>query len=297
MSSSNLVEIKNKCNFTSIKEAIEYSTDGDVLILHPGIYYETFLVNKSISIIGKNREEVIIKYDVDKSDDDIIIHIKADNCILKNFTIKDQEYSEIIGLRISSSNNEIENLTISNTINGLYLFSSSGNNYIANSNISYNNQYGILVSFSSFNTLYSNIISNNNHYGIEVIGKKIESVGNIILENIISSNEIGIRLKGVSNNNVVRNNISYNEFGVYVCCGSENNSIYYNSFFRNNKNSMLKTNMTNFWYYQNKGNYWDDYNKKYPDANKLDGVWDTPYVLDGISDRADLYPLVDPLIN
>jgi parallel beta-helix repeat protein len=296
VNSSNLVEIKNKGNFTSISEAIEFSSDGDVLILHPGIYYESFIVNKSISVVGKDRENVIIQYP-ESNDNDVIINVKADDCILKNFTIKYKESSEVIGLKISSSNNEIENLTIYNTIHGIYLLVSSANNYIINNNLFFNDRYGIWVSRSSFNTIYSNNISNNK-YGIEVYGdSKGESIGNIILENFVSSNEMGIHLKDVSDNNVVRNVISDNEFGVYVCCGSENNSIYYNSFLGNLQQSYLKTDTKNYWYSKNRGNYWDDYTQKYPDANKLDDIWDIPYVLDGISDQADLYPLVDPLIN
>ncbi len=42
------------------------------------------------------------------------------------------------------------------------------------------------------------------------------------------------------------------------------------------------------------GNYWSDYEEKYPDAQELDGsgIWDTPYDIDW--NNRDNFPLVQP---
>ena len=181
-------------------------------------------------------------------------------------------------------------------IYGIYLFKTSSNNYISYNNLRENSGYGILVSSSSFNNIYLNNISNNERYGIEVLGTSYNnSEGNIILENIISSNERGIHLKSVSNNFVVRNIIADNDFGIYVCCSSNNNSIYYNSFLRNKEHSDVETNRINFWDYEGKGNFWDDYTEKNPNATTIDGIWDTPYLVSSLFNNFDMYPLVDPL--
>jgi len=39
-----------------------------------------------------------------------------------------------------------------------------------------------------------------------------------------------------------------------------------------------------------KGNYWSDYEDKYPDAEEIEGIWDTPYVID--ENNRDNYPIV-----
>ena len=41
-----------------------------------------------------------------------------------------------------------------------------------------------------------------------------------------------------------------------------------------------------------KGNYWGDYEEKYPDAEEIDGsgIWDTPYEIN--ADNIDHYPIV-----
>ena len=52
----------------------------------------------------------------------------------------------------------------------------------------------------------------------------------------------------------------------------------------------------NFWdvSYPSGGNYWSDYEDRYPDAKGLNdsGKWDTPYIID--ENNQDNYPLVEP---
>jgi len=53
---------------------------------------------------------------------------------------------------------------------------------------------------------------------------------------------------------------------------------------------------TNIWDngYPSGGNYWSDYEERYPDAEELEssGLWDTPYVID--ENNQDNYPLMEP---
>lgn len=46
--------------------------------------------------------------------------------------------------------------------------------------------------------------------------------------------------------------------------------------------------------YPSGGNYWSDYEARFPDADELDdsGIRDTLYVID--EDNQDNYPLIDP---
>ena len=43
-------------NYSSIQEAINDSSDGDSIFVYRGIYNETLIVNKSINLIGGNKE-------------------------------------------------------------------------------------------------------------------------------------------------------------------------------------------------------------------------------------------------
>jgi len=51
-------------------------------------------------------------------------------------------------------------------------------------------------------------------------------------------------------------------------------------------------NSTNLWDDGAEGNYWNDYEEKYPNASEVDGlgIWDTPYVID--EHNQDNYPIV-----
>jgi len=86
-------------------------------------------------------------------------------------------------------------------------------------------------------------------------------------------------------NNINSNNIS----GVYIL-NSSDNFIYHNNFIGNTQNAY--DNGTNTWDDGKKGNYWDDYEEKYPDAYKKwwRGIWDPPYEILG-GENKDRYRL------
>ena len=74
---------------------------------------------------------------------------------------------------------------------------------------------------------------------------------------------------------------------------SSNNLIYQNNFYDNAQNAFDES--YNSWNNGKKGNYWDDYEERYPDAHKkwLRGIWDTPYDIPG-GDNHDRFPLTKP---
>ena len=101
-----------------------------------------------------------------------------------------------------------------------------------------------------------------------------------------------MRIKGSSNNTVYGNKISNNTYGLELCCGADFNTIYFNSFI-NNTEKNAHDYLVNNWDNGTVGNYWSDYQDKYPSANQENGIWDTPYSIDG-GDNFDRYPLVNP---
>jgi hypothetical protein len=91
---------------------------------------------------------------------------------------------------------------------------------------------------------------------------------------------------------------------------SEDNLIYLNNFIDNTDNGYDDSLWTTIWnskeeitytyngnrYISYLGNYWDDYEEKYPDAEEIDstGIWDTPYSIYKEYNK-DIYPLMEPL--
>jgi len=215
-----------------------------------------------------------------------------------NVTIKNME---IIAGGISivlsnSSNNSVYGNNITNSMIGISIFPLSNNNSICGNNITNNGQSGIWLDRSHNNIISGNNITNNRN-GI-ALGN---SSGNTIFGNNISANYYAGILVAADNNSISGNNIMNNgEYGIYFF-RSFSNRIYHNNFIHNLQQVYHKSRWdpsmppsVNIWNSGGEGNFWSDFEERYPDAEELDGsgIWDTPYVID--ENNQDDYPLVNP---
>jgi len=242
-------------NYKTIQEAINNASSGDTIFVRKGIYTENIVINKSITLIGEDRESTII----DGGATGNVISIKASNVTIKGFTIKNSD--PFVG-------------------SGIFI-ERFGNIVISNNNI-VNNNIGIQISFSSRNQIYENIISAN-YVGIQLL----YSSGNAIYRNVISSNTYGIDAYYYSVSNIFYENaINNNDWGIYLSFYSNNNVFYHNNFVGNIYNVYAEQ-TANTWFYNGEGNYWDDY--KGEDLDK-DGIGDTPHKID--EENIDHYPLM-----
>jgi parallel beta-helix repeat protein len=143
-----------------------------------------------------------------------------------------------------------------------------------------------------------NIIKNNVilkfTYGIRLFYGSNE---NIITYNTIDNNsKYGIYIESPSDENTITNNLITNNshYGIYIQKTSNGNRIYHNIFINNNHHANNKG--ENQWDDGRYGNYWDNYEEKYPEARKtLRGTWNMPYEIN--NNGTDRYPLVDENSN
>jgi parallel beta-helix repeat protein len=147
--------------------------------------------------------------------------------------------------------------------------------------------HGIYLSHSSNNTVTGNTASSNSGNGIYLIS----SSNNTVTGNNVSSNGYdGIYLGSSSNNTVTGNTASNNDYGIYLF-NSSDNAIYHNDFIDNTNQAFVTAGYMNIWDDgAGEGNYWSDYEERYPNATEIDGIWDTPYVID--ENNQDNYPIV-----
>ncbi len=303
-------------NYTKIQDAIDNASEGDTIFVYTGTYFENILLWKSVNLIGENRKNTIIFPRNVELNENSTIYISVDNCSINGFTINNNNFeTDVIGIFIHSSGNMIfdnsilrfkygvylkdENFEhvftgnnisrneISNCTSGIYLRANAEYNTI-NRNYIIDNLEGIIIYYCENNTIQNNFVHSNTVYGIYI---NINSDGNIVSRNICSENRYGIRFKAVSYNEIFLNRLEKNELGLYSCCGSHHNILYFNSLIDNEKNA--SDGFYNFWDNGIVGNYWEDYNGT---DNDGDGIGDTPYPIpDG--NNVDRYPLMEPIDN
>lgn len=203
------------------------------------------------------------------------------------------------GIQTSLYEGSIRNNTISESYCGIHIYKSNGieikKNIITKNGdgieVSYtnssrifenkimNNTVGIELTESSMNRIYNNNVTFNND-GIAIYD--IRSSENIVCDNYIISNQIGIRIGDMSKNNKIYNN-NFNNLVLNAAV-----AIPYEENFWNGP----KTQGTNIIGGQFLGgNYWSDYTGTDSDG---DGIGDTSYSI-----RTDVHPNVDylPLVS
>jgi parallel beta-helix repeat protein len=149
--------------------------------------------------------------------------------------------------------------------------------------------YGLRLHACNNNTISGNTITENTLYGVRLVSSSHNRVSG---NNITANNGHGIWLHESSGNKFSGNDIAYSTYGISLE-GSFNNTISHNNFV-NNTQQLKSSSSTNTWDDGAEGNFWSDYEERYPDAEELDdsGIWDTPYVID--ENNQDNYPLMEP---
>jgi parallel beta-helix repeat protein len=200
---------------------------------------------------------------------------------------------------IGCTNITVKNLNLAGNLEGVFLGSTT-NSTIASNRIT-DNMNGITFDASSNNTVTENLITNN-EAGISV---RWNSLNNTIIGNdITSNNSTGIYIAESESNSIIGNNVTNSGRGVYTeYCGV--NIFHHNNFINNTQQwddiaftpwpIPLQFSVST-WDDGKEGNYWSDYENKYPNATELDssGIWNIPYVLD--ESNQDNYPLMKPYI-
>ena len=273
-----IVDDDGPANFTSIQEAINAANPGDTIFVHNGTYYENLVINKSITLVGENRDFTIIN----GNETGNVIEITFDKVSISGFAIQKSELSGSgIFIGIASSIMIYHNKIINN-YEGISIHYSI--NITISNNIISNNFNGIYARSVTHSLFSDNIISLNT-FGICLFS----SSENVISRNVISDNSVnGISFDYSGANEVCYNTIYDNYKGITLV-SSEENTIYCNNF--NNFYQVL-SDSPNTWTYESEGNHWSDYTGQ--DLNG-DGIGDSSYKID--ARNQDSFPLVGTAFN
>jgi parallel beta-helix repeat protein len=199
--------------YSSIQQAINGASERQSLYVSSGTYLEHVVVNKTISLIGENRDSTV----VDGSLGNYVILVTSDKVTVNGLVLQNGQN----GIMLDNSNDSyISGNAFRSCFNGLLLSSSCNNTVLEN--VAENNNYGIRLSESShYNIVKRNVLSNNDD------GFHLNSDSNEIAENHVFNNLIGIRIWS-SYNVITGNELSNNSIRVE---GPYNDIIYHNNFY------------------------------------------------------------------
>ena len=276
-------------DFTSIKEAVNYSSPGDTIEVYSGIYREDGIriIKENMNLLGIDHElgeggdtgKPFIKPD----DSATVIIVEESYVIVSNFRIEKLSSSTCIRLGSdepsrNQNNNTISDCNICNPHGNGIVFNGIGRDInIINNTIYDCNPHGISADSLDF-TIKDNTITSCTHVGIDIQlchGKNIS-------HNTIRFCGTGIRMYYGSNNIICGNNIGSCNTGILNRLGNDNtisgNNIELCPFGFSNecgtRNSIINNNFKECWYFlpwfevsfidflkKDKwiGNYWDNW--------------------------------------
>jgi len=195
-------------NYTKIQDAIDDANEGDTIFVFNGTYYENIIVDKSINLIGENKETTKI---YDNSYYYPIIHVMADFVKISEFTIRYWYEDYLYGIILDSCNNNISDNIFSDNWCGIFLSNSSNHNTISNNEINGEfGMYGIYLSGSNYNIIRNNYFSHK----WAPLELSDSSNKNIISDNYFLNNTHGIGLSNGCKNNMITRNIIIT---IYCC--------------------------------------------------------------------------------
>lgn len=272
-------------NYTKIQDAIDNTSYGDTIYVFDDSspYYEYLLIEKSINLVGENRDTTIINGD--NEIEQHIIRIRADGVNLHGFTVQNgrnviTEYYAAIQLGIDTNNNNIFGNLLTNNHDGIILNTASYNRIYDNIIIGSEDRYGrgitikngknneifnniiskigsgIYLTDSPSNTIHENKIFNIRWYGIYLM--EYDSMYNKIYNNEITDAERGISVAWGRLNFIYLNDIiSCRKYGLYLHV-SDLTFIFKNNFIENALNAFFTSkSYSNIWI----RNYWDDWDR------------------------------------
>jgi parallel beta-helix repeat protein len=216
------------------------------------------------------------------------------NAIIQSNTLTDNSGH---GLEIdwSTTVTAVDNYIFGNRDEGIYAYDCQ-NCTLTGNFVSGNHWSGVLIQSGNGNVIINNTISNNDHVG--GIWLFDGTASNTVSGNTILNNSRGVYIgfwttyySSPQGNLIVNNTLEGNSIGINIDY-SNANAVYHNQIVGNDAQSTVKPGYSNVWDNGCEGNYWSDYNGT--DSNG-DGIGDTPYVID--ANNVDNYPLMNVYWN
>lgn len=204
-------------NYTTIQSAIDAANPGDTIYVYNRTYRENIWVNKTLSLLGEDRDTTTI----DGSGSGAVVNITADWVNITAFTLLNSS----AGIEVFSSNHtSIVGNNISDSRNGIVVEVST-NTTILDNNIQDSNHDGILFLDSRDGNIANNTFLSSGYSGIELANTHNFT----IVSNVATDNRMGISLWQSNGDFVENNNLSLSAYHGIDLDESNNNVVSNNT--------------------------------------------------------------------
>jgi nitrous oxidase accessory protein NosD len=211
-------------NYTSIQEAIDNASSSDTVFVYDDSapYHEIITIDRSITLLGENRNSTII----DGSGRNLaVIMIIAENVTVQGFTLIDSDPS--IGVIIKADNTTISNLWIRNIQNGMIIEALNTTSIIKNCLIQGNIIEGANIGLYTDHA-WNVTISNNLLRDHDAALALIQSFDCTVSANLIMNSHVGLTSINGAKNLFTQNTIITCEEGLYL--EASNDQVINNNF-------------------------------------------------------------------
>ena len=191
--------------FHFIWQGIENSSNGDTIFVLNGTYYENLLINKSIKLIGENRNITNINGNITNN----AVKIESDNVTIKDFNFKSDNIFCKTGIYI----NQHKYITINDNI------------FSGHFDIDLN------VRFCYNIKINNNIFENGKQANIQLYATDKVLVENNCFKSSTNEWSHGIKLIVCNNDNIVNNTFT-DAYRKYIYLESSENNIIFNNTFQ-----------------------------------------------------------------
>jgi nitrous oxidase accessory protein len=224
-----VLEVGHSRHFNNLREALNSAADGDTVIVYGGIYHGNFVINKSITLIGKDNPVL------DADNHGTILTINAPDVIVSGATLQNSGIlldKEDTGILAAADNIIIKENHLKEVLFGVYLRKSDGS-IVKDNIIEGRSELDIPRRGDLFRGWYSkNILVEGNKFkfGRDVI---LWFSGNSkVIGNFMSGARYGLHFMYNTDCEVIRNTMTDNSVGMYMMYSKnlviKNNLVAYN---------------------------------------------------------------------
>lgn len=215
-------------NHSSIQRALLIAPIDSIVFVYNGTYYENLIIEKSIQLIGEDKNTTII----DGNESSFVVTLTADHITISGFTITNsQKKFPFAGIYVTSDFNTVSDTILTDNYYGMQLGYLASSNLIVNNSIFSNRQCGIYFNHASNNRLINNVVSNHpvNGFGLYEF-----SNNNVIVNNTFSLNQhSGINIRESYQNQVIGNRFDQDEVGLHMPSPEYQTTAFGNVFLQN----------------------------------------------------------------